>query len=115
MQAIPRTVPAGGSATLTALGTDQYGNAFPVPASWAANPPGLGRFQPQTGSSVQFTAGPKGGQGTVAATAVGLTASTTLTVRPGPLHVALDPLRDRRGEDASRHRLARRPTRASRP
>ena len=88
VQAIPRTVPAGESATLTALGTDQYGNAFPVPASWAADPPGLGRFQPRTGSSVQFTAGPKGGQGTVTATAVGLTASIALTVRPGPLHVA---------------------------
>jgi hypothetical protein len=87
VQAIPRTVPAGDSATLTALGTDQYGNVFPVPASWAADPPGLGRFQPRTGSSVQFTAGPKGGQGTVTATAVGLTASAALTVRPGPLRV----------------------------
>ena len=59
-----------------------------MPASWAVDPPGLGRFQPRTGSSVQFTAGPKGGQGTVTATAAGLTASTTLTVGPGPLHVA---------------------------
>ena len=88
VQAIPRTVPAGESASVTALGTDQYGNAFPVPASWTVDPPSLGRFQPQTGSAVQFTAGPKGGQGTVTATAVGLTASATLTVRPGPLQVA---------------------------
>lgn len=88
VQAIPRAVPAGESATLTALGTDQYGNAFPIPAAWSVDPPGLGRLSPRTGSSVQFDAGARGGKGTVTATAAGLAATAALTVGPGPLEVA---------------------------
>lgn len=84
----PRTVQAGGSATLTSLGSDQFGNAFPLPAAWSADPRVLGTFSPPTGSSVQFLAGAKGGVGTVTATASGLTASATVTVGAGPLHVS---------------------------
>ena len=82
-----RTVASGGTATLSATGTDQYGNAVPVSATWTVEPAGLGVLRPPTGASVEFTAGPKGGNGTVTATGSGLSASTTLTVGPGPVRV----------------------------
>ena len=82
-----RTVASGGTATLSATGTDQYGNAVPVSATWTVEPAGLGVLRPPTGASVDFTAGPKGGNGTVTATGSGLSASTTLTVGPGPVRV----------------------------
>jgi hypothetical protein len=82
-----KTVASGGSATLGAIGTDQFGNAVPVSAVWAVDPPGLGTITPRTGSSVTFTGGPKGGSGTVSAAGSGLTASLSLTVGPGQLRV----------------------------
>ena len=82
-----RTVASGGTATLSATGTDQYGNAVPVSATWTVEPAGLGVLRPPTGASVDFTAGPKGGNGTVTATGSGLSASTTLAVGPGPVRV----------------------------
>ena len=82
-----RTVAAGGTATLTAAGTDQYGNAVPVSAAWNIAPASLGTIQPPVGPSVTFTAGPKGGAGVVTASGVGLTATTALGVAPGPLRV----------------------------
>jgi hypothetical protein len=83
-----KTVASGGTATLAAVGTDQFGNPVPVSAVWTLDPAGLGTIKPRTGASVTFTAGPKGGRGTVAAAGSGLTASLALTVGPGPLRVA---------------------------
>jgi hypothetical protein len=83
-----RTVAAGASTPLSALGTDQYGNPVPVAASWAVAPAGLGTIQPLAGSTVNFTAGPKGGRGTVTATGAGFTASAPITVAAGVLRVA---------------------------
>jgi hypothetical protein len=83
-----RTVAAGSSTPLSAVGTDQYGNAVPVTASWTVAPAGLGTIQPATGSTVNFTAGSKGGRGTVTATGSGFTATAPITVAPGVLRVA---------------------------
>jgi hypothetical protein len=83
-----RTVAAGGTTTLNAIGADQYGNAVPVSATWTVAPTGLGTVQPQTGAAVTFTAGAKGGSGTVTATGAGFTASAPIAVAPGPLRVA---------------------------
>jgi hypothetical protein len=82
-----RTVAAGASTTLSAIGTDQYGNTVPVVASWTVAPAGLGTIQPLAGSTVNFTAGPKGGRGTVTAAGAGFTATAPITVAPGVLHV----------------------------
>jgi hypothetical protein len=86
--AAARTVAAGGTTTLNAVGADQYGNAVPVSATWTVQPATLGTVQPQTGATVTFTAGPKGGRGTVTAAGVGLSASVPMAVSPGPLRVA---------------------------
>ncbi|HZO62053.1 MAG TPA: hypothetical protein VFB35_03650 [Gaiellaceae bacterium] len=83
-----RTVAAGGTATLTAAGLDQYGNAVPVSAAWTVDPAGLGTIRPAIGPSVTFTAGPKGGRGIVTATGSGFTASTPLIVLPGVVRVS---------------------------
>ena len=83
-----RTVAAGASTPLSAIGTDQYGNAVPVTASWTVAPAGLGTIRPLAGSTVNFTAGPKGGLGTVTATGGGFTASAPIVVAPGTLRVA---------------------------
>jgi hypothetical protein len=83
-----RTVAAGASTPLSAIGTDQYGNPVPIAASWTVAPAGLGTIQPPAGSTVNFTAGPKGGRGTVTATGAGFTASAPITVAPGVLRVA---------------------------
>jgi hypothetical protein len=83
-----RTVAAGGTTTLSAVGTDQFGNPVPVSTAWAVDPIGLGTVQPTTGPTVTFTAGAKGGRGTVTATGAGLTASAPIAVAPGPLRVA---------------------------
>jgi hypothetical protein len=83
-----KTVAAGGNATLSAVGADQYGNPMPVSAVWTLDPPGLGLLQPRTGSEVAFIAGPKGGRGTVTASGAGLTATAPITVSPGPVRVA---------------------------
>jgi hypothetical protein len=83
-----RTVAAGASTPLSAVGTDQYGNAVPVTASWTVVPAGLGTVQPTAGSTVTFTAGAKGGSGTVTATGGGFTASAPIAVAPGALRVA---------------------------
>jgi hypothetical protein len=83
-----RTVAAGASTPLSAIGTDQYGNAVPVTAAWTVAPAGLGSIQPLSGSTVNFTAGPRGGSGTITATGGGFTASAPITVAPGALRVA---------------------------
>ena len=83
-----RTVAAGASTPLSAIGTDQYGNAVPVTASWTVTPAGLGTIRPLAGSTVNFTAGPRGGVGTVTATGGGFTASAPIVVAPGSLRVA---------------------------
>ena len=83
-----RTVAAGASTPLSAIGTDQYGNAVPVTASWTVAPAGLGTVQPLTGSTVNFTAGAKGGRGTVTATGGGFIASAPISVAPGQLRIA---------------------------
>jgi hypothetical protein len=83
-----RTVAAGASTPLSAIGTDQYGNPVPVTASWTVVPAALGTVQPPAGSTVNFTAGAKGGSGTVTATGGGFTASAPITVAPGVLRVA---------------------------
>jgi len=83
-----RTVAAGASTPLSAIGTDQYGNAVPVTASWTVAPAELGKFQPASGSTVNFTAGAKGGSGMVTATGGGFSASAPITVAPGQLWVA---------------------------
>ncbi|MGE5275168.1 MAG: hypothetical protein ACM3QU_15575 [Verrucomicrobiota bacterium] len=83
-----RTVAAGGTTTLNAVGADQYGNAVPVSAAWNVDPSTLGTVQPRAGATVTFTAGAKGGRGTVTATGAGLTASVPVTVAPGPLRIA---------------------------
>jgi hypothetical protein len=82
------TVAALGSATLNAVGTDQYGNAVPVSAAWTLQPATLGIMRPATGATVAFVAGAKGGSGTITATGAGFTASTPIAVAPGPVHVA---------------------------
>jgi hypothetical protein len=82
-----RTVAAGAATPLSAVGTDQYGNAVPVTATWTVAPAGLGTIQPLAGSTVNFTAGARGGQGTVTATGGGFTASAPITVAPGTLRV----------------------------
>jgi hypothetical protein len=82
-----RTVAAGGTTTLNAVGADQYGNAVPVSTTWTVAPAGIGTVQPRSGASVTFTAGAKGGQGTVTATGGGFTATAPITVAPGPLRV----------------------------
>ena len=83
-----RTVAAGGTTSLSAIGADQYGNAVPVTANWTVDPAALGTVQPRVGATATFTGGPKGGRGTVTATGAGLTASAPVTVAPGPLRVA---------------------------
>jgi hypothetical protein len=83
-----RTVAAGGTTTLSAVAADQYGNAVPVDATWTVAPAGLGTVQPRAGATVTFTAGAKGGQGTVTATGAGFTAGAPISVAPGPLRVA---------------------------
>jgi hypothetical protein len=82
------TVASGGTTTLSAVGTDQYGNPVPVSAAWRVDPIGLGAVQPQTGPTVTFSAGPKGGRGTVTASGAGFTATVPIAVAPGLLRVA---------------------------
>jgi hypothetical protein len=83
-----RTVAAGASTPVSAIGTDQYGNAVPVTAAWTVAPAGLGSIQPLSGSTVNFTAGPRGGSGTITATGGGFSASAPIAVAPGALRVA---------------------------
>ncbi len=83
-----RSVAAGGTTALNAVGADQYANAVPVSATWTVAPAGLGTVQPRAGAAVTFTAGAKGGQGTVTATGGGFTASAPIVVAPGPLRVS---------------------------
>ena len=82
------TVSAAETATLSAVGTDQFGNSVPVSTTWTLDPPGLGSIRPTAGATVTFTAGPRGGTGTVTATGSGLSANATIAVKPGPLRVA---------------------------
>ncbi len=83
-----RTVAAGGTTSLSAIGADQYGNAVLVTTNWTVDPAALGTVQPRVAATATFTGGPKGGRGTVTATGAGLTASAPVTVAPGPLRVA---------------------------
>jgi hypothetical protein len=78
--------------TVTASGVDSLGNSVPVTASWEVNPTTLGSFKPKTGPTTTFTAGARGGSGTITATIVtatgALTADAAITVRPGPIKIA---------------------------
>src|SRR4029078_11510145 len=67
---------------------DKSAHPVPVAASWAVAPAGLGTIQPLAGSTVNFTAGPKGGRGTVTPPGRGCTAPAPITVAAGVLRVA---------------------------
>jgi hypothetical protein len=89
VKATPSTVAAGETATLNAVGTDQFVNSVPVSTTWTVDPPSLGSIRPRVGATVTFTAGPRGGTGTVTASGSGLSANKTITVKPGPFRVVL--------------------------
>ncbi len=86
------TVAARGSLTVAASGIDSFGNAVQVNAVWSVNPATAGSVQPRSGPTTTFTAGARGGSGTVTATFAGangqLSASATMTVQPGRIKVA---------------------------
>ena len=78
----------GATATLTAIGVDQFGNATPTSAVWTLTPATLGTLAPTGGTATTFTAGRNAGTGQVTATvttpAGQLTASASVTVTPPP-------------------------------
>jgi hypothetical protein len=86
------SVAVRGSQTFTVAGVDSFENAVPVTAAWSASPASLGPVRPTSGASTMFTAGRKGGTGTVTAAVAGpsgpLSASATVTVKPGQIKVA---------------------------
>ena len=85
------TVAAGGSLTFAAFGVDSFGNVVPAAAGWSLDPGGLGKIQSQ-GATAIFTAGARGGAGRVTATIAGqsgaLSATASVTVRPGRIAVS---------------------------
>jgi hypothetical protein len=85
------TVRARATQLLTAIGSDGFGNTFPVSVSWSVSPPSIGTIEPTTGSSTTFTAGRTLGDVTVAAmldTGAGrLTTTSTLHVVPALLTI----------------------------
>jgi hypothetical protein len=86
------TLAARGSTTLAASGIDSYGNAVQANATWSVAPTTVGSVLPKTGPTTAFTAGPRGGTGTVTAILTGatgpLSAGAAITVRPGGIKVA---------------------------
>ena len=83
-----RTVAAGASTPLSAIGTDQYGNAVPVTASWTAH---SGRARDDSTArriDRELHRRAEGRIGTVTATGGGFTASAPIVVAPGTLRVA---------------------------
>jgi uncharacterized protein YjdB len=85
------SVPAGAALTLTAASVDSFGNAVPAPATWSIVPGTIGALEPQ-GATALFTAGMRGGSGTITASVSGaagpLSATATVTVKPGRIKVA---------------------------
>jgi hypothetical protein len=86
------TVTAGRSLVFRVTTADSFGNAFPAPATWSLAPARLGTLTPASGPVTTFTAGPKGGAGTLTATVAGgtspLSASAAVTVTAGQLRVS---------------------------
>jgi hypothetical protein len=83
------TVRARATQLLTAMGTDGFGNVFPVSVSWSVSPSIIGTIAPTTGSTTIFTATRTLGDDTVVATldtgAGTLTAASTVHVVPALL------------------------------
>lgn len=82
-------VVTGATVKLTAVGTDQFGNAVPASATvWTLTPGTLGSITSSTGGSTTFTAGRRTGTGQLTATVTTptgtLAASATLTVVAPP-------------------------------
>ena len=90
---VPATadVPARGVQRLTSTGADSYGNAFPVTASWALEPSTVGTLSTLSGSETTFVAGRRLGPASITATASNgtesVSATATLRVVPGRLHI----------------------------
>ncbi len=86
------TVAARDSSTLAATGIDSFGNAVEANATWTVTPKTVGSVNPAVGPTTTFTAGARGGSGTVTATVAGasgpLSAQSTITVKPGRIKVA---------------------------
>src|SRR5262249_35010918 len=83
---------AGAPSTFAVLGVDSFENSVPVTAAWSLDPLGLGRLKPASGPTTTFTAGGRAGTGTITAAVTTpsgvLTASASVTVRPGRLTVS---------------------------
>jgi hypothetical protein len=79
----------GATATFTAVGIDEFGNATPTTAVWTLRPATLGRITPASGSATTLTAGPRPSAGQLTATvttpAGPLTATTTVAVTAPPV------------------------------
>jgi hypothetical protein len=89
---VSATVGAGTPQTFAVLGVDSFGNSVPVTAAWSLDPPGIGKLKPGSGPTTTFTAGGRAGTGTITAALTApsgaLTASASVTVRPGRLAVS---------------------------
>jgi hypothetical protein len=85
------TVRARTSRQFTAAGTDAYGNAVRVSATWSLKPSTGGTVAPRTGTATTFTAGRTLGTGTVTAAiaskTVTISAAASVSVMPGPLTI----------------------------
>jgi hypothetical protein len=85
------TVRARATQQFAAAGSDSFGNAFPVSATWSLAPPSIGTIAPAAGSTTTFTALRALGEGTLSA-AVGtetgtLSAAAAINVTPGRLRI----------------------------
>lgn len=77
------SVAEGATQVFTATGSDAYGNAVTVNATWATNISGAS-VSSGSGSSTTFTAGPNTGSGTVTATEGSVVGSASVTVTATP-------------------------------
>ena len=84
-------VPARGLQSVAFIGTDSYGNTFPVTASWSLAPSTIGTLSAPSGSETTFIAGRTLGPASVTATASNggesVSATATLRVVHGRLHI----------------------------
>jgi hypothetical protein len=84
-------VPARASRQFAATGTDVFGNAFPVSATWSLTPASIGTIAPVTGTTTVFTARRTLGKGTLTAAVVTdtgtLAAAAGVRVTPGRLRI----------------------------
>jgi hypothetical protein len=80
-----------GTAPLTAVGRDSYGNTLAVSATWLLTPPTFGRVSPRTGPTTRVTTSRQTGEATVTAAVITgagtISGTAALHVRPDRLKI----------------------------